>query len=232
MPPKRGVKAAAAANCPPLDGCVVVLSGTFTGTTHGEIKTTLSRLGAASPATVAPSTTHVIATQRDFDKSTTKVAAAQDRGIHVVSLAWLEACDAGNSKVDEQPYLFDGTAAAPITTPSSSTPASAPGTNGKRQASPDASDEPAPKKTKPNGQAKAETANGEKVVLAEGQRAKSGDLRVPVDENCPLTAYTVYIDHSGLIWDASLNQTNSSNNANKFYRLQVRVARDGRILLV
>lgn len=35
--------------------------------------------------------------------------------------------------------------------------------------------------------------------------------------------HTVYIDDSGLIWDATLNQTNAGNNNNKFYRMQVLV---------
>jgi poly [ADP-ribose] polymerase len=51
--------------------------------------------------------------------------------------------------------------------------------------------------------------------------AKSKDINIPIDENCPLIGYTVYIDDDGLIYDASLNQTNASNNNNKFYRLQV-----------
>ena len=33
--------------------------------------------------------------------------------------------------------------------------------------------------------------------------------------------YDVYIDDSGLIWDATLNQTNAGANNNKFYRIQL-----------
>lgn len=43
-------------------------------------------------------------------------------------------------------------------------------------------------------------------------------------------AYTdpkVYIDESGLIWDATLNQTNASSNKNKFYRIQILVDNTG-----
>jgi hypothetical protein len=43
-----------------------------------------------------------------------------------------------------------------------------------------------------------------------------------MDETCHLIQYSVYIDNAGVIYDASLNQTNASNNNNKFYRLQVR----------
>jgi poly [ADP-ribose] polymerase len=47
--------------------------------------------------------------------------------------------------------------------------------------------------------------------------------------SCEYEAYlflaepTVYIDDAGLIWDATLNQTVSASNANKFYRLQILV---------
>lgn len=34
-------------------------------------------------------------------------------------------------------------------------------------------------------------------------------------------SYEVFIDDSGLIWDATLNQTNAANNNNKFYRIQL-----------
>lgn len=41
-----------------------------------------------------------------------------------------------------------------------------------------------------------------------------------LDEGAPAN-FNVYIDADLTIWDASLNQTNASNNNNKFYRLQV-----------
>jgi poly [ADP-ribose] polymerase len=68
------------------------------------------------------------------------------------------------------------------------------------------------------GKAKAERAMGE------GQVAKSKDVQIPLDEGCPFVTSKVYIDDAGIIYDASLNQTNAGNNANKFYRIQVRTA--------
>lgn len=38
---------------------------------------------------------------------------------------------------------------------------------------------------------------------------------------------SVYIDDTGLIWDATLNQTVASNNNNKFYRIQLLMKEDG-----
>ncbi|KAK4547868.1 hypothetical protein LTR36_010587 [Oleoguttula mirabilis] len=58
--------------------------------------------------------------------------------------------------------------------------------------------------------------------VADAQVATTSKLQVPVDEGCPLATYRVYIDPaSNIIYDASLNQTNASNNNNKFYRIQL-----------
>lgn len=61
-----------------------------------------------------------------------------------------------------------------------------------------------------------------KPDIKEAQVARAGTSQIPLDEECFLTGYHVYIDpDDGLIYDASLNQTNASGNNNKFYRVQV-----------
>ncbi|GAW25107.1 putative poly [ADP-ribose] polymerase [Rosellinia necatrix] len=69
---------------------------------------------------------------------------------------------------------------------------------------------------------KAEPKEREAKV-AEGQIAKSSDVKIPVDEGAQreLANYEVYIDDDGVIYDASLNQTNAGRNNNKFYRVQL-----------
>ena len=62
----------------------------------------------------------------------------------------------------------------------------------------------------------------EEKVVAEGQFIKKKDVTIPVDDFCSLPNFVVFVDpDSGMIYDASLNQSNSSNNNNKFYRIQV-----------
>lgn len=85
---------------------------------------------------------------------------------------------------------------------------------------------PAAKKAKTNGKAAApkaapKAAAGKATKAKAAASKKSKDPQVPLDEGCPLTTFVVYIDDKGVIWDASLNQTNASNNNNKFYRIQV-----------
>lgn len=58
-------------------------------------------------------------------------------------------------------------------------------------------------------------------VMGGGQILKRSDILIPLDEGCPHRSHTVYVDAKGVIYDASLNQTNASYNNNKFYRLQV-----------
>lgn len=58
-----------------------------------------------------------------------------------------------------------------------------------------------------------------KAASGDPQTASKG-IVVPLDEGCKVQG-TVYIAPDGVIYDASLNQTNASNNNNKFYRIQV-----------
>lgn len=68
---------------------------------------------------------------------------------------------------------------------------------------------------------KADSAAAESK-LTKAQFASSSQVHVPLDEGCYLTAYHVYVDQGdGIIYDASLNQTNASNNNNKFYKLNI-----------
>ncbi|KAL2365023.1 hypothetical protein RJZ56_002073 [Blastomyces dermatitidis] len=52
----------------------------------------------------------------------------------------------------------------------------------------------------------------------------SPTLKVPVDEFSPYcSTHEVFIEKNGVIYDAALNQTNSRNNNNKFYLIQLLV---------
>lgn len=58
--------------------------------------------------------------------------------------------------------------------------------------------------------------------VTEAQFASAGaKLDIPIDEGVA-PSWHVFVDpDTGIIYDASLNQTNASNNNNKFYRVQV-----------
>ncbi|KAL8737665.1 MAG: hypothetical protein Q9181_001455 [Wetmoreana brouardii] len=74
----------------------------------------------------------------------------------------------------------------------------------------------APTKQADNGKGKA------KQPKQDGQKAISRDIDVPIDEGFDESVNAqVYVDDDGIIYDASLNQTNIGGNNNKFYRLQL-----------
>ena len=197
----------------PLIGCHIALSGAFPGTSHAAIQSQITSLGASLAKSIPNDATHLVTTQRNYDKPSTEVKAARKHDLHIVSLGWIEHCLSTTSKVPEKAYLFTS---SPADVRSQS--------NGsrKRNASPDSS---------ANENAKSQfkmqkTVNGSKTKVKSGQVAddqisKSSDIKIPLDEGCPLTTYEVYIDDNGVIYDASLNQANASANNNKFYRIQV-----------
>jgi poly [ADP-ribose] polymerase len=95
-----------------------------------------------------------------------------------------------------------------------------------KAAAPKAAAPKATKATKGKGKAavkdEPEEEPEEEKIVAEGQFIKKKGIVIPLDEHCPHANYEVFIDpDSGMIYDAALNQTNSSNNNNKFYRVQV-----------
>jgi poly [ADP-ribose] polymerase len=112
-----------------------------------------------------------------------------------------------DSKVDESQYLLSSAAAAAA----AAAAAPAPAQNGSKKraassASPPATTQHEIKKPKIKEDAK----------VGDGQNAKSKQIAISVDEYCPLTSWRVYIDNNdGTIYDASLNQTNSSANNSK-----------------
>jgi poly [ADP-ribose] polymerase len=273
MPPKRARKAAAAAK-PALDGCVIALSGTFSGTTHGAIKARAEALGATVENAVTDKTTHLVASAADYGKPSTKVAKAKTLGLHIVSLEWLSLCEKNNTKEPEKDHVPGTSAVADNSqqndaSQTNGTSTAAVSNSGSRKRAPtagsdDAADDEAdaPKAKKTRGSKAAKTAAEVKKEdediemkdasdaiepepeedtttksknnnISKSKKAKAGravgkrqvakdkNIVIPLDEGCPYVRCKVYIDDSGIIYDASLNQTNVSHNNNKFYRIQV-----------
>lgn len=229
MPPKAKMAAPL-----PLAGCSIALSGTFTGYTQSTLERDLiNPLGATLSKSATASTTYLIATETDYAKLSTKVKQAKSNDVPIISLAWLEDCLSNNAKLDEGSYRLDAANGS---------------ANGLLKRSASADVQPPPKKAKtaasktaaPSQSSQSGTADGdasqskiaklitkkikeEAVPACDGETniAKSKDIQIPVDEHCGLAHYRVYVDARDLIYDASLNQTNSGANNNKFYRMQV-----------
>lgn len=200
--------------CPPpnqlLVGCCVAASGTFPGRSQNAVLMLAERLGATTSKSVAAEVTHLVTSQKDCDKISSKVIQASDRGIYLVDLAWLLATEMTDKRQSEADFIL--TVANYKAVPATDSAAADPK---KRQAS--HSPSPEPKK------AKLAATIDKAPAIGKSQIAKDWAVQIPIDEGCPLTGYGVHVDDASIIWDASLNQTNTGKNANKFYRLQLLV---------
>ncbi|KAK3985736.1 putative poly polymerase 2 [Cladorrhinum sp. PSN332] len=231
--------APAAPAAPPLEDCKIAISGTFPGMTQAAVKGLAESLGAKISSSVTADTTHLVATEADFNKGTAKVGKAKEFDIPIVGLDWLSQCDETKAKEAENNFLL-GVATTTTTTVTA---------NSKKRATPavdtvsDKEDAPRPKRSR-NNAIKNEQLDDKDVkmeedvepaptpkkgpkAVGEGQVIKSKDMVIPLDERCPYPNSAVYIDPAGVIYDAALNQTNASNNNNKFYRIQVLVDPSG-----
>lgn len=252
MPPRGRAAKKAAVVTPPLDGCSIALSGSFPGQTQSSLeKDFVNALGATLSKTVSDSTTHLVTTEADFAKPSAKVKQAQSHDLPIVSLAWLEDCLEQSTRLAEDSYVLgtsngavngngtrkrsvaaasdDSQTAPPQPKKTKTTKTAKADTNGSTaQSQQPAQAQPSQPNTVPAtssaGKALEKKVKSAEEASGETNIAKSMVVNIPIDEYCPLGGYRVYIDGDGLIYDAALNQTNSSNNNNKFYRLQLLVA--------
>ena len=182
----------------------------------GALKEKIESYDGKVAKTVTASTTHLVATEKDFNANGTKVAQAVDStsttGIKIVGIDWLLAVFTTNVKPTEDIYLL----AAPL---SSATPPPEPKKSRKKRARGADSDDNAA-----GNPDKSQSQNNEppKKRTRDGQRAHSERVNVPIDEECHMFGQqSVYIGPDKVIWDANLNQTNAGRNNNKFYRIQI-----------
>ncbi|KAJ5625486.1 hypothetical protein N7510_001795 [Penicillium lagena] len=193
---------------------VVVVSGSFAKYNQGDVKRFVEAHGGKLRSTVTDDCTHLITSQKDVDKKPTKYLQAAKRATcQIVSLDWLLDSVEAKKALPEKPYLL-----------ASGDPSTKDGNlNGS------AAEKNEDKKRPANGAAEAEPTNKK---LKNAQIASSNSLKVPADkafvhQSPNFQNPKVYIDDTGLIWDATLNQTNASSNNNKFYRIQILVGNTG-----
>ncbi|PWY84776.1 poly polymerase [Aspergillus heteromorphus CBS 117.55] len=184
-----------------LKGLVIAVGGTFPGFKQADLKNIVSRQGGKFSSTVTEECTHLITTEKEVDNRSVKYTQARKvYTCNIVSLAWLVDSDAEGKRLDEKDFLM--------------------GADNNQDEDEDEEEEKPKKRTLE--EALGVQQDGTTKKFKDAQTIGTKSLNVPVDETCPLRAhYAVYIDPSGLIWDATLNQTSASNNNNKFYRVQL-----------
>ncbi|KHN95645.1 poly polymerase 2 ADP-ribosyltransferase 2 [Metarhizium album ARSEF 1941] len=244
---RRAVAAPAAVPTTPLRDHRIAFSGKFPGHSHKDLNTLFTSLGASVTPSVNGRNTHLVCDEKDFLRKAPKVRDAEAAGVSLVRPEWAAEVARLRTNVDPSNYLWPKEQQDQAGDEALEAHSRADGNRKKRSiavANPngsdlaeDTDDGPAPKK--PRGpvvklkdeeaevrqekdSAKAETIEAKLKELSRGQFLKKKDVIVPIDERCPLQNCAVYIEpRSGMIYDASLNQSSTSNNHNKFYRLQV-----------
>ncbi|KAL4945458.1 hypothetical protein BDV06DRAFT_209441 [Aspergillus oleicola] len=205
----------------PISESIFVYRPKLTRCLHStaDLKSIVESHGASFVSSVTSDCTHLIATQKEVEKNSTKYQQACGlKNCEVVLLDWLLASDKAKKPVAEKSYQLGAQ--------TNSQPDSAPVKTEKKRgakAVDETDGDESNKKPKP------------KPVVEDAQTItadKAAKIKVTVDESyypngAGWQAPSVYIDDSGLIWDAALNQTVAAANNNKFYRLQLLVSKDG-----
>lgn len=197
--------------------------------TQKGVEELVTELGGTNVKSITKNCSHLITIRAEamiINRSglcTGKVSRAFHQKVHVISEDWLLEVKKQQTRVAENEYLwsyiFDQEKKQAAANAANGTNGSTSGT--KRPAN-GTTNGTADKKAKVK---KTKTENGvkeEKETVAEGQFVKKKDAIIPLDSFCDQVDHLVYIDpDSGMIYDASLNQSNASNNNNKFYLLQL-----------
>ncbi|KAF5854804.1 hypothetical protein ETB97_011334 [Aspergillus alliaceus] len=183
--------------------------------TAADVKALVEGQGAKFSSSVTSDCTHLVTTQREVDNNNSKYKQACNvYTCNIVSIDWLVESIEAKKQLPVKTYLL-------------SPDKKDANTNGKQD-----EEEPVDKKEKKKRTLEEalhinEDTSNKKPKDAQTMGNGIKTLNIPVDEGCYLSGYAVYIDPAGLIWDATLNQTVSAKNSNKFYRIQLLVDRSG-----
>ncbi|KAJ5581077.1 hypothetical protein N7450_007378 [Penicillium hetheringtonii] len=209
---------------------VIAISGTFPGYKQADLKTLILNQGACFSNSVTVECTHLVTNGKDVEKNSTKYqAACNSDKCQIVSLDWLLESVKANKPLSEKAYVLG-----------QSQPAQGDTKNGNAETMKQEPEENnGATKSKKRGIKKENDQEEEpNKKQKDSQRAGFKSLNVPIDEaalrhfneHAPHLKPEVLIDDAGVIWDATLNQTVATNNANKFYRIQVAVTRYGKTI--
>ncbi|KAI9837348.1 MAG: hypothetical protein M1819_000422 [Sarea resinae] len=201
----------------------IASSGTFYQLKQADIKRIVEDNGGAYLMKVTDSCTHLVTSEKDIAKNGTKYQQAQSRpNVQIVSIDWLVESSKQAKRLDEASYLLSNQEEE------DESPAPQATTNGKKRARDDRQDQDMLSDgIGTNGNAEDNTNEPEPKKHKDGENAKPKGLVIPLDEGCDLAStHSVYVDPSGTIFDAALNQTNVGANNNKFYRIQLLVSKN------
>ncbi|KOS17113.1 Poly polymerase 2 [Escovopsis weberi] len=251
---RRAAAAPRKAATQPLVDCVVALSGKFDSIAHNHasLEKLVKALGGAFTRSVTHATTHLVCTEEEYNGSSSKVVQAKANSLALVSPQWILETEKQNCSVPIKSHEWGSS--QPSDASAKKRPVSlsddevnGPGTKKSRRADRDAgiadcsSAQPGrPEVDSPvltKEQQDLEKRRAEREIAKQDKKMSVGQFTkknavIPVDQECPLVndQYAVFIEpDSGMIYDASLNQTHVSKNANKYYLIQTLVSKDSKV---
>ncbi|KAL6790218.1 hypothetical protein GGI42DRAFT_337128 [Trichoderma sp. SZMC 28013] len=202
-----------------LDECVIAISGRFGNFnhTHATLKALIEALGGRVTTSVAKTTTHVVCSEDSYNNNSAKVNAGKAQELPLVSPYWIFEIDKKKETIDPQMFLWDSDKRVAVQT-----------NDNKGLITMSKRDKVKKPKRKAVANDRAQVADPlatevkEENEVVDGQYIGKKGAIIPVDEHCPLNHTIVHTDpDSGLIYDATLNQSNATNNNSKFYHIQV-----------
>ncbi|KAK2670141.1 WGR domain [Fusarium oxysporum f. sp. vasinfectum] len=225
-----------------LTGCVITVCGRLRKNhTHDSFKSIINQCGGRYVATVNKATTHIVVTDVSMHSKTVQSALAKREDLILMMPEWLIDIGAGKKRLDANDYTWPQSQTK-IAKPNSVAKPKPPATPKKTPAKPTTAAKPKPKaaakpkKTAPKSEPKAAAqskaskpkaaaqskASEPKAAAQSKTKARSKTKAKSKTSVEPLTEYDVWVDDSGLTYDAYLTQTNSVTNRDRYYRIQVR----------
>lgn len=189
----------------PLKGCTVAFCGNFHGRTQAALLSDAARLGANTSKTLAKNVTHLVATQNEVVKLSSKVQQAQAQATSIVSIDWMHDSEDAGAKQPESNYTFVALIIPTASSSSNVVVVDGDGDDDDDLPSPKNLKRPAPSTLAPDANAKKSKLDevSEKArPLGSAQLAK-GSSRIPLDDGLT-SPKSVYVGPDGVIWDATL----------------------------
>eukprot|EP01091_Cochliopodium_minus_P014940 TRINITY_DN5187_c0_g1_i5.p1 TRINITY_DN5187_c0_g1~~TRINITY_DN5187_c0_g1_i5.p1 ORF type:complete len:634 (+),score=244.55 TRINITY_DN5187_c0_g1_i5:52-1953(+) len=183
-----------------FDGLVICLSGKLSKTVS-EWKTLITSNGGEIASSVTKSCTHLVTNASEVEKETKKVKDAFEKKLPIVDEQWLIDSENLETLADISSYLID------ISSLKSSKETTTTKKTTTKKSSKDAEeigDEEEPEK--------------KSIVKKKILTIKSG---APVEEMSGKESTHHVYQENGEFWNCMLNQTNTKNNNNKYYKIQL-----------
>lgn len=242
MPPKKA--SAKAAQKPPLKGCAITFASnsipanTLSVKSIADVKVKIYENGGTY-VTKVDECTHLVASEVQYEKNLTKVKEAKDNNnVTILSFDWLEQALSAKSPVDETQFILHDRAQKSTGTALTDNSSANGVVNVKAEDEDDITTtkrtsrkRKRPVKYEEDEDDEDEHEEEKEDLIVDKTNGKASNvtknqaLKIPLDEVLVRqrgTSFEVHVDpEDSVIYDVTLNQSDSSANANKFYRMQL-----------